>query len=90
MSVLQNSEYYAAHQYSSNHREQVLESKQCGCFYCLEIFPPSKIDEWVDENENEIGQTALCPFCGVDSVIGSDSGVSITEEFLKAMHQVWF
>jgi len=34
--------------------------------------------------------TALCPHCGVDSVIGSAAGFPLTDEFLKAMHQEWF
>ena len=42
------------------------------------------------ENEKEIGQTAICPFCGIDSVIGDRSGVPITKEFLSGMNQVWF
>jgi hypothetical protein len=68
----------------------VLESELFGCFHCLETFPPLKIEEWVDEDENEIGQTALCPYCGIDSVIGSKSVVPLTEEFLGTMNQVWF
>ena len=34
--------------------------------------------------------TAICPHCGVDSVIGEKSGFPITQEFLKAMHKRWF
>ena len=79
-----------AHQHSDNHREEILQSELCGCFYCLRIFSPSKIIEWVDEDENEIGQTALCPYCDIDSVIGDKSGYSITKEFLSNMNQVWF
>ena len=90
MSIHQRTEYHVAHQHSANHRKQVLESEICGCFYCLETFSPPKIEEWVDEDENEIGTTALCPFCGIDSVIGSKSGVPITKEFLKVMSQIWF
>ncbi len=90
MSIRQRNKYYAAHQYSAHHRQQVLESECCGCFYCLEIFPATKIEEWVDEDENGIGMTALCPFCGIDAVVGDKSGIPIKREFLKAMKQVWF
>jgi hypothetical protein len=67
------------------HREEVMASAECGCFYCLSIFPTSRIVEWIDE-----GQTALCPECLVDSVIGSASGYAITREFLERMHAHWF
>lgn len=78
-------EVKAAHQFSSNHRAQIELSTKCGCFYCLEIFPPSAITDWVDD-----GVTALCPRCGVDSVIGSASGIELNAEFLKAMRDYWF
>jgi hypothetical protein len=56
------------------HRDEILGSEVCGCFYCPAVFPPSKIKEWVDTKDG-IGQTALCPKCDIDSVIGSNSGL---------------
>ncbi len=61
----------------------------CGCFYCLEIYSPVEITRWIDERDG-VGTCALCPRCGIDSVIGSASGYPITEEFLKKMHHYWF
>ena len=78
-----------AHAHSSNHRGEVIESSSCGCFYCCAVFPPSQIEEWVDEVHGE-GQTALCPRCGVDSVLGNASGVPIESDFLAAMKAYWF
>lgn len=88
--MFKRTEYHAAHQYSSNHRKQVVDSEVCGCFYCLKVYPPSEIVEWVDEDENEVGQTALCPYCGIDSVIGSASGVSLDKQFFTEMYKIWF
>ncbi len=82
-------DYIDAHEHSSGHRKEILESKICGCFYCLAIFNPDEIEDWVDEVDG-IGQTAICPKCHIDSVIGSFSGYPITEEFLKKMQQHWF
>ena len=39
----------AAHNHSSDHREEVLASAQCGCFYCLRIFSPNKITDWYND-----------------------------------------
>ena len=80
-----NDAYVAAHKHSVRHRAELEASTTCGCFYCLRIFSPSEITEWIDD-----GQTALCPHCPVDSVIGSASGYPITPEFLKLMHDFWF
>jgi hypothetical protein len=73
----------AAHQYCTGHRNSILESASCGCFHCLSIFSPDKIDEWIDENVQGEGQTALCPVCGIDAVLGDQSGFPIEKAFLK-------
>jgi hypothetical protein len=52
------------------HRDEILASDMCGCFYCLAVFPPNEVTEWTDKTVG-IGQTALCPKCGIDSVIGA-------------------
>ncbi len=77
------------HQFSSFHRNIILQSKTCGCFYCLSMFKPTQITEWIDEDESGIGQTALCPFCGIDSVV-ADQSASITLELLSKMKKYWF
>lgn len=79
-------DHIKAHQYSSNHRKQLLNDNVCGCFYCLSIFNPNEIEEWVEDSEG----TAICPYCGIDSVIGESSGYPITKEFLKRMYDYWF
>lgn len=82
-------EYIQAHKYCSKHRDHIKKSDLCGCFYCLETFKPSEIVKWTDEVGGE-GSTALCPKCGIDSVIGSASGFPITEKFLNLMKTHWF
>jgi hypothetical protein len=82
-------DYIAAHTHSANHRGEVLASDVCGCFNCCKVFVPEQISEWTDEKDG-VGQTAICPYCAVDSVIGSRSGFSITPELLKRMSSHWF
>ena len=79
-------DYISAHQFSSNHRQQLLYDKKCGCFYCLKIFDPKEITNWIEDEDG----TAICPYCGIDSVIGESSGYPITEEFLAKMQKHWF
>jgi hypothetical protein len=74
-----------AHKSSSHNRQQIAQSEVCGCFYCLAVFGPSEIKEWVDNDD-----TAVCPKCGIDSVLGSANGFSINEEFLRRMREYWF
>jgi hypothetical protein len=77
-------EILEAHKHSSIHRAEIIESEICGCFNCLGIFAPSKIEEWIDD-----GECAMCPICGVDTVIGSSSGYPITKFFLREMKNYW-
>jgi len=81
--------YIQSDQYSIFNLELVMKSDQCGCFYCLEIFKPTEITEWVEETKNPV-DTALCPKCGIDSVISSASGFPITRAFLNSMRAYWF
>lgn len=75
----------AACLHAARHRVEVLRSAECGCFHCLALFPPSAVKTWIDT-----GQTALCPHCGMDAVLGSESGFDVTEELLAAMSRRWF
>lgn len=79
------SDIILAHKKCINHRRELKSSQICGCFYCEEIFTPNLIDEWTDDDT-----TALCPKCGVDSIIGDQSGYPITVAFLNRMHKYWF
>lgn len=79
-----------AHDRSSNHRADVEASLLCGCFFCCATFSPGEIHEWTDDDDSGVGQTAICPRCGIDSVIGDRSGVPLTPEFLAMMQRHWF
>lgn len=79
--------YSSAHRFASYHKDQILAAKLVGCFYCYSIYPPSEIKEWIDR-----GNTALCPKCGIDSVVYEVKNVTIelTPEYLKKMGEYWF
>lgn len=82
---------YQAHAYSSNHKPELEKDDVCGCFSCKSIFKPSEIVEWIiADNPCDKRGTAVCPYCGIDSVIGRSSGYPITQDFLSAMNRIWF
>lgn len=84
-------DYIDAHKFSNNHMTELKKDKLCGCFYCMEIFSPAEIKEWiVHPNPCDCRGTAICPYCGIDSVIGESSGYPITKEFLAKMNKYWF
>jgi hypothetical protein len=77
-----------AHNFSTNHKSELLKDSVCGCFYCMSIYSPNEIRNWLKDSRGT--GTALCPRCGIDSVIGESSGYPITTEFLQRMHNYWF
>lgn len=79
----------ALHRLSSRNRDAVQGTRQCGCFYCLQTFEASAVEDWVPESDG-LEVTALCPFCGIDSVLPAREGAPIDVKVLKAMHAYWF
>lgn len=82
-------DYKKIHKFSIYNRTSINKSKKCGCFYCGSIYESKEILNWIDADESGIGQTALCPKCGVDSVLG-DNDVKIDSETLMKMKKYWF
>jgi hypothetical protein len=72
------------HRHTRANRMELEASEVCGCIACERIYFPSEIVRWVDE------ETALCPHCGVDAVVGSASGIPIMPGVLRRAHERWF
>ena len=70
------------HDKSSYHRDAIEKSLWCGCFYCLNTFRPEEIEEWIDKS-----QTALCPKCGIDSVLPHEW---TNRRLLEEMREAYF
>ena len=75
-----------AHRHSYENQLEIEASRLCVCFYCCRQFPSSSVLNWCD-NEN----TALCPNCGIDAVIGDASGLPVTEQaVIQKINKRWF
>ena len=82
---MKNIDLVHAHELCTNNRRKLEEAQVCGCFYCMRIFDPKEI-VWEDETDH----TAMCPYCGIDSVLPESATLLITKPFLKKMHEFWF
>jgi hypothetical protein len=76
----------AAHKFCIRHKSQLILDEKCGCFNCLKIFSPKEIERWLDDGADF---TAICPYCGIDTVIGQSSGFPIEPGFLQRMKAYW-
>ena len=66
----------------------VKASTRCGCFYCFAFFAPDMIDEWWDRGEDGKDPsplTAVCPYCGIDSVLPESADYVLDTQFIEAM-----
>jgi len=85
-----NPEYdvIASHKYCTDNFESISLSRYCACIYCKQSFSKEAVIDWI---ETKTEKTAVCPFCGIDSVIGDSTNAPITDNgFIETMHQHWF
>lgn len=87
----------AAYRYLSNNWVQIHASTACGCCSCLATFSPDEVIAWtgldlhnLDDPEAIDKQTALCPKCGAEAVLGDKSGFPVDQRFLGRMNDAWF
>lgn len=82
-------DYVKAHIYCANNKNALSKDSKCGCFHCIKIFDPKEITSWccIRSDDND---TAICPYCGIDSIISESSNFPITKEFLEKMNKYWF
>jgi hypothetical protein len=85
--MVSRSEVKKALKHSINNADEVKASDQAGCFHCLEVFDVSEIEDWT---ETESGESAVCPHCDVEAVIGDGAGFPLTEEFLTVLRDEQF
>jgi hypothetical protein len=77
-----------AHKSSAAHKMEMLAGSLCGCFHCEQTFLPAEIEDWIEEKIAH-DETAICPKCGIDSVLSDKFPVS-DKAFLTAMNKWWF
>ncbi|HUJ08955.1 MAG TPA: cytoplasmic protein [Verrucomicrobiae bacterium] len=78
-------ELLALNQAARLHRALLTASAICGCFRCLSLFGHCEIRKWIQHDN-----TALCPRCGENAVIGDASRPGLTRKILEEMHKRWF
>ncbi|MCH5180839.1 MAG: hypothetical protein J1F32_06475 [Erysipelotrichales bacterium] len=73
------------HAYSSNNKELIDRSNKCYCFHCKSELDSKDVHDYIDE-----GKTALCPKCGIDSIIPDSIDEEINEIIIVEMNNYWF
>ena len=63
-------------------------SLRCGCFHCGSTFAASEITDWMPEEDG--ADTALCPYCGCDTVLYDTEELPVSTALLSSMYTDWF
>jgi hypothetical protein len=87
----------AAYPHTTNNRAELEASTLCGCCSCLEVFSTDDIVAWsglsmdnFNNPDSASAETALCPRCGNEALIGDTAGYEINPAFLSRMNEAWF
>lgn len=70
-----------AHKRCNRNKPVLEQGEDASCFYCCTTFKVAGIKEWIRSE-----QTALCPRCGIDSVLPG----LLEQSFLQEMQDYWF
>ena len=73
------------HAYCSHNQPLIDTSEKCYCFHCKAVMDRGEIESYIDE-----GKTALCPKCGIDSIIPDSIHEPVNESIISEMHEYWF
>lgn len=77
----------AIHQLCFGNEQLLGQSAQAGCFQCLNVFPADAVNSWIADKPN---RTAVCPRCGIDSVLADSMGLDVSADLLEALHNRYF
>lgn len=85
-------EYDIITSYCFANRKLLKRYKDCICLFCGKEFYYTKISQWVND-EPEI--TAICPFCGIDSVVPKEvhnkvDNFTVTKELQESIKKYYF
>lgn len=73
--------------YCTSNKKEIKKSKSCGCVYCLNVFDSKKVVKYCHEKDGSL--TALCPICGIDSVIPNHT-IKFSTKDLEKWHEAGF
>jgi len=75
------------HDHVTANKEEISKSGKCGCASCVRIFDASEVT-WFCKDSS--GETAVCPYCYVDALIGDACGKPVTKSMLRKFNREMF
>lgn len=73
------------HQYCTNNKKLISKANKCYCFFCMKEMKSEEIVDYLSVEE-----TAICPYCGIDSIIPDSINDEVNITIIKEMNKYWF
>lgn len=73
--------------HSKNNELEILRSKECACYFCGNIFSARKVSDWASDGK---GASAICPHCGMETVVGDASGIELSKASVEKATSAYF
>lgn len=74
-----------AHSHTIRNRSEIARSHICVCLCCKARFKAAEVTGYIDS-----GETALCPCCGCDAVVGDSSCADISPQAVEELNKKYF
>lgn len=74
-------EYQELIKHTKKNELEILNSHDAFCLFCRHHFSAREIKDWAEDDSGSVN--AICPECGMDSVVGDASGFSLTHDELR-------
>lgn len=71
------------HEHSFKNKEEILRSCKCLCFHCFRTYNSNDVEMFIPENDGN--ETALCPLCITDTLIGDASGFELSDQLIDEL-----
>lgn len=81
-------DYCTLNRQTAFNRSQVERAEACGCFRCGSTFAGHEVTSWFEEVDGE--DTALCPYCGTNTVIVGTDEFPLSTALLSLLYRHWF
>lgn len=73
--------------HTTNNDLEILQSHKCSCLFCRHTIDARDVQDWINDDQ---GVSAICPECGMDTLIGDASGYSFSKEELREINLTYF
>lgn len=82
-----NEQFEEIFKHTTNNDIEILNSEKCSCLFCRHTYDARKIQDWINDEQ---GVTAICPECGMDSVVGDASGFVFDHDSLREINLAFY